>query len=541
MNEHDTDDPLLDDPFSPDDPAARERAQRRLEREQKRQKREQRRQRTGSRKALGGKVRDTLSGRDGAGEAPVAPRQAQPSPPQTGVPPAQQPPATQPPSQQPMPQQPMPQQPMPQQQQQQQQPMPQQQPQAQAHPTTAQQPVSSQPAAAAPTTGTQPVAPAEPAPAAAPPTGDTPLPAGEGGDGAPPRRRLRRPNMGAIRRRRIIALVLLALAAAFVWFLLALFQPFGGDGSGKVLVTIPKGATASEIGDILDKRGVVTSSSLFQLRLKLAGKGSDIQAGSYELASGMSYGAAISELTKPASERGVTLVIPEGDSRDQISQLAKDAHVKGNYTQATVHSRLLNPASYGARGAKNLEGFLFPATYTLKAGANVNKLVAQQLTAFKREIKGVNMRYAKSKNLTTYDVLIIASMIDREVEVPKERKLVAAVIYNRLHDGEPLGIDATTRFATGNYTKPLTESQLNAPSPYNTRLNAGLPPGPIGNPGLAAIKAAAAPAKVPYRFYVVKPCGNGEHAFATTEAQFEKDAQKYQRARKAANGSPEGC
>ena len=105
------------------------------------------------------------------------------------------------------------------------------------------------------------------------------------------------------------------------------------------------------------------------------------------------------------------------------------------------------------------------------------------------------MSYARSKNLTTYDVLIIASMIEREVQVPKERKLVAAVIYNRLHDGMPLQIDATIRFATDNYTKPLTASDLQLDSPYNTYTNSGLPPGPIGNPGLASIQAAAHPAR----------------------------------------------
>ena len=151
------------------------------------------------------------------------------------------------------------------------------------------------------------------------------------------------------------------------------------------------------------------------------------------------------------------------------------------------------------------------------------------------------MSYAKSKNLTVYDVLIIASMIDREVQVPKERKLVAAVIYNRLHDGQPLGIDATTRFATKNYTDQLTESQLSSPSPYNTRLNAGLPPGPIGNPGIDAIKAAAKPAKVNYSFFVVKPGTCGEHFFTASEAEFQKAADRYQQALQKQGNSPTKC
>jgi UPF0755 protein len=387
-------------------------------------------------------------------------------------------------------------------------------------------------------------------PPSLPPTPEEPPPPGEPttAERAVPeptteeRRRIAElPPPSVARRRRMLAIIGIVIGAALVWFLVALFQPFGGDGHGKVAVRIPKGSTAGEVGDILDSRGVVSSGALFQLRLKLAGKSDDVQAGTYTLASGMSYGTAIDELTTPANQRQVTVVVPEGDSRDQIAALASDAGVEGNYAKATIRSKLLNPARYGARGAKNLEGFLFPATYELKPRSDIQDLVDQQLTAFKQQIKGVNMSYAKSKNLTVYDVLIIASMVDREVQVPKERPLVAAVIYNRLAAGEPLGIDATTRFETQNYTKPLTESDLNAPSPYNTRLNAGLPPGPIGNPGIDAIEAAAKPAKANYRFFVVKPGTCGEHFFTASEAEFQKAADRYQRALEAQGGSPTEC
>jgi cell division protein YceG involved in septum cleavage len=116
------------------------------------------------------------------------------------------------------------------------------------------------------------------------------------------------------------------------------------------------------------------------------------------------------------------------------------------------------------------------------------------------------------------------------------------VIYNRLHEGMPLGIDATTRFATGNYTQPLTESELAVDSPYNTRTHVGLPPGPIDSPGLAAIEAAAHPAKVDYLYYVVEPGACNELAFSSTEAEFEEDVAAYNAAREAAGGnSPDTC
>jgi uncharacterized YceG family protein len=141
------------------------------------------------------------------------------------------------------------------------------------------------------------------------------------------------------------------------------------------------------------------------------------------------------------------------------------------------------------------------------------------------------MSYAKKKNLSRYDVLIIASMIEREAQLPRERALVSAVIYNRLKRGMPLGIDATIRYYTNNWKRPIRQSELQADEPFNTRLNRGLPPTPIGNPGLASLKAAANPANKPYLFYVRKPGNSGEHAFSSTDAQFQRDVAKYQNAR----------
>jgi UPF0755 protein len=152
------------------------------------------------------------------------------------------------------------------------------------------------------------------------------------------------------------------------------------------------------------------------------------------------------------------------------------------------------------------------------------------------------MDFAESKNLTPYDVLTIASMIDREVMIPDERRLVSSVIYNRLAQGEPLGIDATIRYATGNYDQPLTESELAIDSPFNTRTNAGLPPTPIGNPGLEAIKAAADPADTDFLYYVVKPGTCGEHEFVETQEEFDAATARYDSAREAAGGkSPDTC
>jgi cell division protein YceG involved in septum cleavage len=244
----------------------------------------------------------------------------------------------------------------------------------------------------------------------------------------------------------------------------------------------------------------------------------------------------------PVVIKTITVTIPEGETRAQVAEVAKQEGLRGSYEKASVHSKYLNPAKYGGKGAKDLEGFLFPDTFELEKHASATDLVQLQLEDFKRRIAGVDMSYARSRNLTTFDVLTIASMVEEEAGLESQRKLVAAVIYNRLHEGMPLGIDATTRFATGNYTEPLTESELAIDSPYNTRTNAGLPPGPIDNPGLASIEAAAHPAKVDYLFYVAEPGACNKLAFAKTEAEFEEDVARYNTAREEAGGnSPDSC
>jgi UPF0755 protein len=222
----------------------------------------------------------------------------------------------------------------------------------------------------------------------------------------------------------------------------------------------------------------------------------------------------------------------------------RDAGVRGDYMVATRRSSRLRPRDYGAPRATNtLEGFLYPATYELRRSqATAGQLVSRQVAAFKDAFAKVDLREARRKNLSRYDVLIIASMIEREAGVPRDRRLISAVIYNRLREGMPLGIDATIRYAENNWTRPLRVSELERDSAYNTRRRRGLPPTPIGNPGLPAIRAAANPANVDHLFYVVRPCGNGAHAFSATDAEFQRDVTAYNRARERRGGrDPSRC
>ena len=229
----------------------------------------------------------------------------------------------------------------------------------------------------------------------------------------------------------------------------------------------------------------------------------------------------------PPPPKPFRIVFPEGFTRAQMAErvgvVAKIAEHE-RHIPVALSARAYLAASRRARIPcfrphtwTNLEGFLFPATYDFLAATTSRQLVQAQLQAFCQNWAQLSLAYARSKNLTPYDVLKIASMVEKETLAPEERALVSAVIYNRLHDRMPLGIDATLRYGLNiPPTQSILESQLQSSTPYNTRKFPGLPPTPIANPGLASIQAAAHPAHVAYLYFVRKP--DKQHHFFTASA-----------------------
>ena len=213
-------------------------------------------------------------------------------------------------------------------------------------------------------------------------------------------------------------------------------------------------------------------------------------------------------------------------------------------TASLVHSRLSgfsaatyidltqkHPMAYVLAGYKKgnrLEGLLFPATYDVMPGITPREFVQKQLDAFTKTLANVDMTRAQKAKLTPYDVVIIASMIEREARVSQERALVSAVIWNRLRKRMKLQIDATIQYALGKQKPVLTYQDLKINSPYNTYLHFGLPPTPIANPGAASLVAAANPANVDYLYYVARGDGSGKHYFSSTYSQFLQDQARAQ-------------
>jgi UPF0755 protein len=242
--------------------------------------------------------------------------------------------------------------------------------------------------------------------------------------------------------------------------------------------------------------------------------------------------------TTPTLER-LRIIFPEGFTRremaDRVDAVREIAIDKRGVTPRLTRTGYLEASGAAVPSAEfrrdwklsSIEGFLFPATYEFTKLTSSARLVRDQLAAFRRQWRKVDLRYAHSKNLTPYDVLIIASMVEKETVAPSERRLVAAVIYNRLRNRMPLGIDATIRYGRDvPGTEPLKQSDIESDNPYNTRKRLGLPPTPIANPGLASMRAAARPAKVDYLYFVRKPDGV-HHFFTSSEPEFCAKSLEY--------------
>jgi uncharacterized YceG family protein len=254
----------------------------------------------------------------------------------------------------------------------------------------------------------------------------------------------------------------------------------------------------------------------------------------------VTLGAALfSQGAGAAPEPVLRIVFPEGYSVGQMSDQA--AHVR----RIAIAKRKVTPRLSGTAYAKaaaravpprtfrryltrrSIEGFLFPAGYEFLPSTTAATLIARQIATFEARWRTVDLRAATARKRTRYDVLTIASLVEREAAVASERALVSAVIHNRLDRGMPLAIDASLRYGLGvQGTRPLTERHLRSSSPYNTHRFRGLPPTPITNPGLPSMHAAAKPARVDYLYYLRRP-NSVRHFFTASEEEFCAKAIEY--------------
>jgi UPF0755 protein len=343
----------------------------------------------------------------------------------------------------------------------------------------------------------------------------------------------------------VVAAFVVALTVGVAWFVMSTAGAiFSGDavppvppiatGGPPIIVTVKQGESAKAIGAELERQGVIRSSRLFEIMVGLRGVQNSLEAGDYEFDAGTPVVEVVDRIAtgKTASSE---VVIPEGRRAEEVGGILEAAGVitKDAFLAALVKSRYDEPFLQQV-SAGSLEGFVFPAKYEFRRGATAAEVVDTLLLGFQTNI--ADKIQLEGQELTLEQVVTLASVVEREAQTPSERPIIASVFLNRLRAGIRLQADPTVQYAVANsnpvsvqqYTywkKELTVDDLKLDSPYNTYLNAGLPPGPIASPGLASIQAVVRPANTNYLFFVAK--GDGTHAFAETLEEHLRNVEKY--------------
>jgi UPF0755 protein len=342
---------------------------------------------------------------------------------------------------------------------------------------------------------------------------------------------LRRSGRGGRPRRLslVIALLLfLGVVGAGAWALNH-YRTCQGAAPGPrrpVTFTVEEDTPAREVLEDLHDDGVIPCAGFVgNLLLRGTGKAGQIRSGSFELTTGMTLDAALDVLTTPPPEvPTVELVIPEGFRLTQIAErVHEDLGIGAKRFLAEVESGRYVLPPYLPKGTATPEGFLFPKSYEfVEEGLSARVVAERLLEQFGEEAGNLPFDRTDRLGVSPYELVIIASMIEEEARVDRDRKLIAGVIYNRLRIGMALGIDATLLYDDPTPDGELSSSDLAFDSPYNTRLHAGLPPTPIASPGVESLRAALDPADTEFLFYVL--CGaDGHHKFALTLAEHNRN------------------
>jgi UPF0755 protein len=325
-----------------------------------------------------------------------------------------------------------------------------------------------------------------------------------------------------------ILILLIAFAATGVGF-----WSWATSASGpktKIVVTIPQGASGSDVGTLLEREGVIRSTWAFKLMARFRGFSGGFQAGVYtNLTTNMSVEDALDALKKgPLPKKTVEALLPEGLTvRETAARVQDQLGIRQADFMEAANSGKWSLSPYLPKGVKSLEGFLFPKKYEFDAGVTADAVIKRLLTQFKLEVRDLPLNNYRSLGLKRpYDVVTVASMIEREARFAEDRPKIARVIYNRLARGMALQIDATVQYALGAW-RSLTLRDLKFQSPYNTYLHQGLPPSPIASPGLASLQAALSPAKGKWLYYVVIDA-QGHHAFTASYDEFLRLREQYQ-------------
>jgi len=325
----------------------------------------------------------------------------------------------------------------------------------------------------------------------------------------------------------ILAILVIVALIAVSWVLIKgvssrfAVADYSGSGPGLTSIQIHPGDGADDVGNTLFKAGVVKSVRAFLNAAKASGQSSSIQPGVYQVHTRSSGKIAMAAILDPANKLQTKVTIPEGFTAKQvIAALSKQTKLSVAELTAAAN-KIGNLGLPDGMSAKVAEGFLFPATYDFEPGMSPDAVI-QTLTAnFTSEYQSIGFANgAKALHITPYQALIVASLVESEAKFPQDRPKIARVIYNRLSQNIPIGIDAANRYGVALTGKDPNTTTFEENSPYNVRKHTGLPPTPISNPGEASLKSAIAPAQGDWIYYVVSDAA-GHHLFTDNEAQWQ--------------------
>jgi UPF0755 protein len=333
-----------------------------------------------------------------------------------------------------------------------------------------------------------------------------------------------------------VFVLIVAAGATGVWLYVRLREPYRGYTGAEQFVEIPAGAGVRAIGERLVAAGVERDAATYRLALWLSGKARHLQAGEYRFDRPMTPIAVIDKLAR-GEVYVIPVTFPEGLTIAEMANIF-EAHTLGMtsmtatpstssaFVAAAKEAALVRPFDHAAR---DLEGYLFPETYSLTRHTDAARMVHLMVERFEHVFTPEMKQAAEARGLTVRQAVTLASIVEKETARPDERPLVAAVYTTRLRIGMPLQCDPTVIYAllrAGRYTGNLHHEDLSFDSPYNTYRYPGLPPGPIASPGKASLEAAVHPAAADYLYFVSR--NDGSHVFAKTLDEHNRNVQKYQ-------------
>ncbi|HEX2098567.1 MAG TPA: endolytic transglycosylase MltG [Rubrobacteraceae bacterium] len=329
------------------------------------------------------------------------------------------------------------------------------------------------------------------------------------------RRRARKPPS-----RRFLAPRVLLLIVVLCGIALLASTVFGG-GEVPITVVVEEGDALASVADKLEEAGVISSPTLFELKARIEGAATEIKPGEYQFAPGEDADEILESLSAGDSVSAFEVAIPEGLTLTQTAQVIEEqSSISAEEFEAAAKKTDYGYTFLDDQTIETTEGFLFPKKYKFEKNADAPEVVKRLLEQYRIETKDLDFAEAREfLDLTEYQILTVASLVERESANPEERPLVASVIYNRIRAKMPLQVDATIQYALGQPKENLTLTDLDVDSPYNTYVKPGLPPGPIANPSRESIEAALQPAQTDYLYYVLE-AGGKEHFFTDAYDEF---------------------